>query len=311
MLTGASGLIGLQLAPALCAAGFEVHATSRRRPIVLPPQAVWHQCDLMNDRATAELCAETRATHLMHGAWCVDPGTVWWSGENVDWCAATLRLVRAFTAAGGRRAVVVGTCAEYDWSAGACDEAVTPLRPATLYGQAKDSCRAVLERYAGHGELSLAWARLFNMYGPHENPQRLVAAAITTLLRGERFSCTDGSQRRNFLHVTDVAEALTAVLTSTLEGAVNIGSETSVTIHELLEEVGRQMGASNQIGFGDKLRSASEPWELIPVLDRLRASVSWRPRYTMQERVGQTIGWWRSEMWLSHILKGGGGERRQ
>ena len=70
-------------------------------------------------------------------AWNVTPGQYWTSPENHAWRTATAALARAFYDAGGRRFVGAGTCAEYDWSGGLCDELTTPLEPATLYGEAK------------------------------------------------------------------------------------------------------------------------------------------------------------------------------
>ena len=53
---------------------------------------------------------------LIHLAWYAEHGKYWTSPENVRWVEASLALLRGFAAAGGRRVVMAGTCAEYEWS---------------------------------------------------------------------------------------------------------------------------------------------------------------------------------------------------
>src|SRR5207247_5374504 len=130
----------------------------------------------------------------------------WSAPQNLEWIGASLRLVHLFHEVGGERAVIAGTCAEYDW-AGDCRQPLTHLRPHTLYGASKDALRRIVCAYARERDLSVAWARIFFVYGPHEQPGRLVAAAARSFVAGERFAAPDGRQRRDLLYVDDVADA--------------------------------------------------------------------------------------------------------
>ena len=134
LLTGASGFLGRHAVPALLDRGFEVHAATRRASCI--PGIIPHTLDLFDQVATAALMQHLRPSHLLHLAWDVTPGRFWQAPENLDWVAASLHLYRAFAAAGGRRATIAGTCAEYNWAGDQLDEGA-PLRPAMLYGVAK------------------------------------------------------------------------------------------------------------------------------------------------------------------------------
>ncbi len=91
-----------------------------------------------NGRETiAPLLTPITPSHLLHLARYVVPGRFRNPPENLDWVAASLRLVRGFAAAGGTRVVVASTGAEYDWSHAWLDERTKPVAPATLYGQAE------------------------------------------------------------------------------------------------------------------------------------------------------------------------------
>ena len=170
--------------------------------------------------------ADVEPEVLLHLAWYVEPGRFWTAPENVRWVEASLALLRAFAGAGGRRAVVAGTSAEYDWHAvGArCNEQRTPLRPATLYGAAKHALHTVAAPYAEQAGFELAWGRIFFVYGPGEPEGRLVPSVGRALLAGRRVPTTRGDQVRDFMHVEDVAAAFAALADADATGAVNVAS---------------------------------------------------------------------------------------
>lgn len=118
LVTGASGFVGLPLLAPLVEQGHEVHAVSSRPAPPAIPGVRWHHLDLADSHAVAELLRELRPELLAHLAWYVEHGRVWQAGKNVNWVARSLGLLRAFVAAGGRRAMLLGTCAEYDWKPG-------------------------------------------------------------------------------------------------------------------------------------------------------------------------------------------------
>ena len=76
----------------------------------------------------------------------------------------------------------------------------------------------MLTGYAASTGLSLAWVRLFYLYGPGEAPGRLVGDAARALRAGPRFATSEGHQRRDFLHVAEAGEAFAALLDSDVEG---------------------------------------------------------------------------------------------
>ena len=228
-------------------------------------------------------------THLLHLAWYAVPGKFWTAPENNGWVDATLRLLRAFYAAGGQRAVGAGTCAEYDWSGdGLLSETTTPLRPATLYGQAKAQ---TFEAGAALGEL--AWGRIFFLYGPREHPDRLVSSVARRLLAGEEAPTSDGTQVRDFMHVADVAGAFAALLDSGVTGAVNIGSGVAVTVREVVDQVGRAAGRPELLRPGSLPLREGEPPRLVAKVRRLRDEVGFEPRHDLESGIKDTVDYWR------------------
>jgi len=291
LLTGASGFLGRHAIPALLARGFEVHAAARRPPA--GPGTTPHALDLLDPAATRALVQRVRPSHLLHLAWEVTPGRYWTAPENLDWVAASLQLYRAFVAAGGVRATVAGTCAEYDWGAGLLDEDA-PLRPATLYGTAKHALHRLLTAAAAGDGVGLAWGRIFFLYGPHEAPGRLVPSVVGPLLRGAPALVGDGLARRDFMHVADAAAALVTVLDSAHAGAVNIVSGHCTGIREVVMAIADAIGRPELVRLGARAAPPGEP-PVLAASGRVLAGLGFRPCFTLESGLADTIGWWRRQ----------------
>nr|WP_210329385.1 NAD(P)-dependent oxidoreductase [Methylorubrum zatmanii] len=303
LVTGGAGFVGRHAVAALIARGFEVHAVGRTAP---PGVHAFHPADLLDASQRRAAVRAAGASHLLHLAWVTEPGRYWHAPDNLDWTAASLELVRTFRETGGRRAVVAGTCAEYDWTALApvsqraatserLDE-TAPCRPATLYGAAKDGLRRILASYAVTAGLSLSWGRLFYLYGPGETPGRLVGDAVRALLTGQRLATSEGRQRRDFLHVADAGAAFAALLTSGVEGPVNIGSGHAVSVRQILKGIGDLTGRPDLIDFGARPLSAAEPACIEADIRRLTDAVGFSPRYGLETGLAETVTAWRAAL---------------
>jgi nucleoside-diphosphate-sugar epimerase len=298
LVTGASGFVGLPLITALARRGEQVSAITAGASPPVVEGVRWHRVDLGDEAELGDLIDELAPERLVHLAWHVEPGSFWSSSENVLWVERSLRLVRAFASAGGRRAVMIGSCAEYDWSSAGepLEETRSPLRADTLYGAAKDGLRRVSEAYAAEQGIELAWARLFHLYGPREAPGRLVSSIVAALLAGETVDTTSGRQRRDFMHVEDVAGALLALLDSRVCGPVNIATGVAVEVAEVIERLGRLTGQSHLLRRGALPDRPGEPPLLVGCVRRLREEVGFRPRFTLEEGLADTVRWWEREL---------------
>jgi len=282
LVTGGSGFIGRQALAPLRERGYEVQAPRSR------------DADLLATATAARLVAELRPTHLLHLAWDARPGKYWTSTENLAWVEGSLRLLRAFAEAGGERAVLAGTCAEYEWTdAVHCVEGETSLAPGTLYGAAKHGLHVTAERYAAQAGVSFAWGRIFFVFGPHEHPARLAASVCAALVRGEPAETGAGTQVRDFLYSGDLGDAFAALLDSPVQGAVNVASGEPRRIRDLVAALGEAAGRPDLLRIGARPSNPSEPAELTAAVDRLRDEVGWRAPRTLEQRAADTIAWWR------------------
>src|SRR5262245_33778665 len=294
LITGATGFLGV---PCVRAARehFEVHAVARDRdPHAEREVYNFHSCDLLNVAETIRLVEDIRPTHLLHLAWIVTPGVYWTSPENHCWVDASKRLLLAFARCGGQRAVITGTCAEYDWSvASRCHEFNTPTRPHTTYGRCKLELSKWAAQFSREREVRLAWARLFWMYGPREHPARLVPSVARSLLAGLPAACSTGTSQRDFLHGDDVADGLITLTKSELTGSVNIGSGEPVTVRSVIEHVANACGRPDLVRLGEREILATEPPLLVADVSRLRDELNWKPRLDLARGLREGVEWWR------------------
>lgn len=242
------------------------------------------------------MTAEIQASHLLHLAWDTTPGKYLQAVGNVDWVRASLALLRCFSDAGGRRATLAGTCAEYDLRYGYCSEAITPLAPNTLYGSCKQGLDSIAGAYARQVGMSFAWARIFFLYGPWEHPSRLVASVAQALLSGSRAPCSHGNQVRDFSHVQDIAGGLVATLDSEVQGDVNIASGEPVKIRQLVRRLAGLAGRPELVEFGAITPPADEAPMIVADVTRLRREVRWEPQFDLARGLEQTLEFWRSQV---------------
>jgi nucleoside-diphosphate-sugar epimerase len=93
--------------------------------------------------------------------------------------------------------------------------------------------------------------------------------------------------------VQDAADALVALLDSTVEGPVNIASGAPVSVAELVQQIAEQLERSNLVQLGALPAADNEPLLLSADVARLRDEVGWSPRYDLGSGLAETIEWWK------------------
>jgi nucleoside-diphosphate-sugar epimerase len=294
-LTGVSGFVGSHVAHLLVREGCEVHALVRAKSDLWRIQDVRPQLQLITgdirDAATLDAVAERKPDCCLHLGWHATPGSYLQAPENIDLTASALKLATRLAEAGCKRFVGIGTCFEYNTDSGYLSEE-TPLAPAFLYSAAKAGAYLALRCLPG--PMSIAWARLFYLYGPYENEGRLVPSVIRALLAGNPARCTLGEQVRDFLHVEDVASALWCTAKSSLIGAVNIGSGKPVTVATVVTEIAELLDRKDLVKLGALPLQPGDPPFVCANNAKLRTATTWQPRFDLRVGLLQTLEWWRS-----------------
>jgi nucleoside-diphosphate-sugar epimerase len=289
LVTGARGFVGRHAIAHLQARGFEVHGVTASAVAPEDGSIRWHRADLLDANDRRQLVGAAAADVLLHLAWYAKPPGYWHDPVNMRWLSATLDLVQLFAERGGRRVVGTGTCAEYDWSHGLCTERVTPLSAASLYASTKAACGEVLQAYGARAGVGVAWARLFFLFGPHDDPSRFVPSMVTALEANQPWRCHSGNHVRDFLYVEDAAAALAALAASPVEGPVNVASGRPIRLGDLAADIAGRMGRAHLVTIEP---GGPQHASVTADVRRLHHEVGWRPACDPGEALARTIRWW-------------------
>lgn len=295
LLTGAGGFLGTRVLAALLCRGYVVHALDRKKLKGIDASGViWHNTDLLDRDAVRALLESVRPEGLVHLAWDTKHGVYWNSPSNLEWLASSLLVLHDFSRLGGKRVVIAGSCAEYQWGRqGVLDEWSSPIMPDSLYGTSKNALREVLSKWAPEAGISWAWGRFFNIFGPDEKPARLLPKVIRTLLADKPLPFDSGTIVRDFMHVTDAGDALAALFQSQVQGPVNLASGQALSVREVIATVATYLHAEDLVAFNAQADQPGLPACVVARIDRLRDEVGWQPRVSLVQRIHETCDWWR------------------
>ncbi len=293
LVTGANGFIGRHALNPLIEKNYTVHALyANHHPIYEHPRVYWHQVNLHDHSAVQKFLQTIQPSHLLHLAWFAKPNEYWTSPANLEWLHNSINLLNHFIDIKGKRAVFVGSCAEYDWQFQHCHEFKTTCAPHTLYGSAKHALYLLASSLSKLNHLSFAWARLFYLFGAHEYKERLIPSAINHFLKNRVMTVKNKNQQRDFMYVGDVADALVSLLDSSVEGPVNIASGRVTSLGELIEQIANRLDKQSFIQY------ETQPIHndiLAADITRLQNEVRWQPSYTLDRAIDETIAWWQRQ----------------
>jgi len=271
--------------------------------LALPGESLWRigdlrgrveviEADLSQSNTIARFLDTWRPGSCLHTAWFVEPGKYLESVKNIDCMQESLALLESVIASGCRQVVMLGTCFEYDSSAGLLKED-GPVDPSTLYAACKLATGLIARQRALQARINLAWARLFYLYGPDEDPRRMVPAVIQSLLGDREFPATAGDQVRDYIHVDDAASGFLTLLREGASGVFNVCSGEPMTVRGIMQTIGEELHKADLLRFGAMPPRQFEPPFICGDCSRLKA-LGWRAAYSLREGLRSTIDHWRA-----------------
>ena len=298
-MTGAAGFIGAALCRRLSELGALVHGLAR------PGADTWR---LQGVHQLTVHAADLRAPEVVglvrdiSPAWLFDTaaegghfGEADLTARRERHLAAVDSVVAGAAAAGTSRLVHLGSSLEYGSRAGLIDEA-TPPAPSVARGLIKLASTERCLRGARAAGVDAVVLRLFHVYGPREQPWRLIPTAIAAALDGRSISITAEDPVRDYVYLDDVVDAcLRAALSPGIAYEVlNIGTGVATSNRELLSAVERAAGVRLALAPAPFPSRAADPERRIADNRRARAALSWQPRSGLAQGLAAALAWARS-----------------
>lgn len=284
LITGANGFIGAACVRAALARGHAVAGLKRPGrpwPADLPPSDRLHWLEGTLAAPPWPAIEAFRPEVCLHAAWLATPGVYLESPLNEVLFRESLAFLEQLALRGTRHLVGVGTCIEYRITHAPLSEVSTPVAPTTPYARAKNALREALEARAREAGWRFAWGRVFYPYGPGEHPARLCTSLFQQLRRGQPVTLKTPHSRKDYIFITDLAEAILRTLESGIEGAINWGTGEGVTVLEIARTAASLVGRPDLLRWDESV--PPDPLDhVVADATRLR-QLGWRPRVSLHE----------------------------
>lgn len=265
--------------------------------------------DLLNLIQLDRLFLEKRPVAVIHLASLIDvresmqePGKYW--GTNV---MGTLKLLEMMQKHGVKNLVFSSTAAVYGIPKEVPIKEDHPMAPVNVYGETKLAAERMI---ASFSQISSVILRYFNAAGAdlsgeigenHRNETHLIPLAILAGLKkmpplqiyGTDFATHDGTAKRDFIHVTDLAKAHVEALKWLLKGGksfvANLGSGKGYTVKEVIAKVEEKLGKEVPKVVGE--RKKGDPPILVADIGIAKGLLGWEPKHDLDTIVTSAIKW--------------------
>jgi UDP-glucose 4-epimerase len=299
LVTGGAGYVGSVVAAELAAAGHEVTVLddlSTGHADAVPPGTAFVKGTLRD--CAAEVLADGIeavlhfAAKSLVGESMTEPAKYW--STNLGGSIALLEAMREI---GVRTIVFSSTAAVYGEPERTPITETDRTRPTNPYGASKLAVDVTLTEFArlyGFGAVSL---RYFNVAGAHRTgdgtwlgerhhpethliPTVLATAAADGWVQvfGDDYPTPDGTCVRDYIHVTDLADAHLRALQACRPGehrVYNLGDGTGFSVRQVIDVCAEVTGT--EIGTDVTARRPGDPAVLVASSERIQAELGWRP----------------------------------
>jgi UDP-glucose 4-epimerase len=250
LVTGGAGFIGSHLVDVLLEHGESVTVVDHlRRDKGNLEQArangvEIHRADVTDVEAMVEAFTHTRPDVVYHLAAQIDvrrsvqdPSTD--AHVNIGGTAAVLE---AANRTGTRRVILASTAGVYGDPEQLPTTEASPVAPLSPYGASKAAAETYMQLFERLHGLSTLALRMANVYGPRQDPhgEAGVVAIFSGVARERRVADIfgDGSQTRDYVHVSDVVAAFAAAGRSRVTGVLNVSTGNETSVAELARRFG-------------------------------------------------------------------------
>ncbi len=314
LVTGGAGYIGAHVVRLLVERGDRVHIVddlttgiAARNPGVPLTQMTVATTDAVH-KLTELFCSQS-IDAVIHFAARKQVGEsvakpAWYFSENVGGLA---NVLLAMEAAGVSKFIFSSSAAVYGDASGGVTEA-SPTLPTSPYGETKLMGERLLDDDVAAHSLDAISLRYFNVAGAG-SPDLGDAMALNLVpmvferldrnqsprIFGDDYDTPDGTCVRDYVHVTDLAEAHIAALDALEVGAsrhrvYNVGTGIGTSVREMVDVILEVSGAPQRAEVVD--RRPGDPARVVGVVDRIAQDLGWRSRLSVRDIV--------ESAWVAH-----------
>lgn len=301
VITGPTGAIGVALINELIHRNIEIYAVCRpesKRIINIPQDSHVKivNCDLNQLEKLSEKIKEN-CDVFYHFGW---DGTFGDSRNNIHGqlknIQYTLDAVETANKLGCRKFIGAGSQAEYGRVEGRIKPS-TPTFPENGYGIAKLCAGQMSRILCEQKQMEHIWTRILSIYGPFDGKNTMIMSVIGKLLNGEKPELTRGEQQWDYLYAKDAGYAMYLLGEKGISGKTYcIGSGKTLPLAQYVRQLRDHISTELPLGFGEIEYAPKQVMNLCADISELTADTGFRPRYSFEEGIKETIDWYKEMM---------------
>jgi nucleoside-diphosphate-sugar epimerase len=299
LITGASGFVGANLVRRLLRDGYDIHVLLRKdyrhwRLRDITRDIHIHFVDFQNQSSLNSLLRTISADWIFHtavyGAYSRQQDIDEMASTNI---LGTAHLLDAASRVGFEAFVNTGSSSEYGYLSSPPKETHL-LHPNSNYAITKAAATHLCQLKAEQTRLHIPTLRLYSVYGPFEEPTRL----IPTLLEHARAKTlpilVDPTVARDFVYADDVVDAyIKAAKTKTRElGSIfNIGSGTQTTLKKIVSLMLTEFAVDRRPKWGSMPNRSWDTSTWVADVHKAKKILHWQPKTSLQDGLKRTSAW--------------------
>lgn len=298
LITGAAGFVGAVLARRVLEQGHEVHVVTKStspswRLADVARDLHVHQGDLTDEAGMQRLVADAQPEivyHLAtHGAYPFQTNADGIIQTNI---LGTWNLLKALAKTEYEVFVNTGSSSEYGFKDYAMRE-TDLLEPNSYYSVAKCAQTLLCQHVANTEKRPITTFRLFSVYGPYEEPSRLLPTLIRLCLEGKDLTLVDPETARDFVYVDDVVDAYLRIekLAGLCGEVVNIGTGVQRSLGQVVDAVLTETTARVQCNWGAMPARIWDQKTWVADCTKSRRLLDWRATTSLGEGIARTVAW--------------------
>ncbi len=164
--------------------------------------------------------------------------------------------------------------------------------PASPYSLTKVYAENLIKTYSKTYDKKYTILRLFNFFGKDMSDKFFIPQMIASLKNNSSFGMTEGEQKRDFLYIDDVINAMVlSVTNSTQQNEIyNVCSGVAVSLRELVLTSKDKLKSDCRIDFGALDYRENEVWNMVGNNDKIKKDLGFEPKYNLEGAIGMMIG---------------------
>ena len=303
LITGGTGFIGYHLSKKCLSLGWSVTSVSSRKPHIRKKikGVKYLKIDITNKNKLSKI--KKNFDYIVNLAGYVDHSNKKKTLESHY--IGCKNLASIFEKKKIKKFVQIGSSVEYGkLKSPHVEKKSCSQSTYSVYGKAKLSSTKFLLELSKKNNFPSTIIRLYLVYGPKQDINRVIPITIKNALLDKIFDCSKGSQYRDFIFIDDVINAILKILKNNKTDGeiINIGSNKPIKIRDLINKICFIVGSGKPV-FGKIKMRKDETMALYPNIDKAKKVLNWRPKISLNAGLKKTIQYYKNEKSISNFKR--------